>query len=72
LTTEATLLALFTLLFFFLVVLGFELAKQVLYHLSHSTSPFALVIFWIGSHVYTQAGLDLDPPNYDHAQIFID
>jgi hypothetical protein len=32
--------------FFFLVGLGFEaLVKQALYHLSHTSSPFALVIF---------------------------
>jgi hypothetical protein len=34
--------------FFFLVLLGFELVltRQVLYHLSHSTSP---VLYWVFS-----------------------
>jgi hypothetical protein len=35
--------------FFFLMVLGFELARQALYHLSHVSGPFALVILEIGS-----------------------
>jgi hypothetical protein len=29
---------------------GFVLARQLLYHLNHTSSPFALVIFEIGSH----------------------
>jgi hypothetical protein len=32
-------------LFFFLVALGFELAKQALYHLSHSTSPICCNLY---------------------------
>jgi hypothetical protein len=29
--------------------------RQVLYHLSHTSSPFSLVIFWIRFHVFTWA-----------------
>jgi hypothetical protein len=38
---------------------GFELAKQKLYRLSHTSSPsFAVVILEIGSHeLFDQAGL---------------
>jgi hypothetical protein len=35
------------------------LAKQVLYHLSHFASPFALLILEMGSHeLFAQAGLE--------------
>jgi hypothetical protein len=37
-------------------------ARLVLYYLSHTASPFALVIFEIGSCFFAQAGLDFDPP----------
>jgi hypothetical protein len=35
--------------------------RQALHHLSHIPSPFALVIFSIGSYFYAQAGLDYGP-----------
>jgi hypothetical protein len=39
------------------MVLGFELraSKEVLYHLNHVSSPFALVIFQIRSLIFVQA-----------------
>jgi hypothetical protein len=38
-----------------------DLARQVLYHLSHTPTLFALALFLIGSYVYAWAGLDHDP-----------
>jgi hypothetical protein len=39
--------------------LGFTLAKQVLYCLSHTSIPFALVILEIGSlKLFAQVGLE--------------
>jgi hypothetical protein len=55
----------FQFLFFsFLVELGFELgftlAKQALYHLSHTFSPFCSGYFGMGScKLFAQAGLEL-------------
>jgi hypothetical protein len=38
---------------------GLTLARQVLYHLSHIPNLFLfLVIFWVGSLVFAQAGLN--------------
>jgi hypothetical protein len=37
----------------------FALDKQVLYLLSHSSSPFSLIIFEIGSHILPILDLDL-------------
>jgi hypothetical protein len=44
---------------------GFVLAKQVLYHLSHTSSlVFALVVLEMGSHkLFAWAGLNHDPPD---------
>jgi hypothetical protein len=41
---------------------GLVLDRQVLYVLSHTPSPFCLVIFLVSSHVYSQAGLSLGLP----------
>jgi hypothetical protein len=39
---------------------GFTLAKQVLYHFSQTSSPFALVILEMGSHkLFAVTGLEL-------------
>jgi hypothetical protein len=43
---------------------GCKLARQALYHLSHSTSPFSVDYFWDRVSLYALAGLDSDPPNY--------
>jgi hypothetical protein len=46
---------------FILALLGFELmlAKQVLYHLSHSTSPVLCWVFFRGSHeLFARAGFE--------------
>jgi hypothetical protein len=43
-------------------VLGFELRDLIF--LGKPPALFALVIFQIGSHVYTQAVLDCSPPLY--------
>jgi hypothetical protein len=40
----------------------------VLYDLSHSPSPFALVIFQVGSHIFVQAGIDHNPSIYISCQ----
>jgi hypothetical protein len=52
-------------LFFFFVLLGFQLcltlATQLLYYLGHSTSPFCVDYFGIKILVYNQAALDHDP-----------
>jgi hypothetical protein len=39
------------------------LARQVLYHLSHASSPFC---FGMESYVYVQTGPDCSPPIYAH------
>jgi hypothetical protein len=38
-----------------------EVARQVLHHLNHTLSLFALAVFQIGSHIYTQVSLDQAP-----------
>jgi hypothetical protein len=44
---------------------GLILARQVIYHLSHPPVLFALVIFWIGSHVFVLEPASVcDPPTY--------
>jgi hypothetical protein len=53
------------------VVLGFELRALHLLRscfITWDTLPAisALVIFWIGSHIYVQASLDQDPPVYTY------
>jgi hypothetical protein len=68
------------------VVLKFELRSSHLLGRCSTLKPFStppfIVIFWIGSHVYSQASLDLHPPIYaphvvrmtgvfHHAQLFI-
>jgi hypothetical protein len=40
------------------------LARQALYPLSHDSSVFALVIFWIVTCIFTQAGLEHNLPIY--------
>jgi hypothetical protein len=37
---------------------------QALYNLSQMSSPFALGVFWVGSHIYAWANLDCGPPTY--------
>jgi hypothetical protein len=39
---------------------GLGLARQVLYHLSHSASPFCVGYFWGRVSLYTWAGLQYD------------
>jgi hypothetical protein len=41
---------------------GFTFAKEALYHLSHVSSPFALVVLEVGSHFFVQASLDYNSP----------
>jgi hypothetical protein len=43
---------------------GLILVRQVLYNLSHVSSPFVLVIFQTAFCFYAQASLDYDPPIY--------
>jgi hypothetical protein len=40
------------------------LAGQVLYHRSHASGPFALVILELGSQFFAQDSLDCNPPVY--------
>jgi hypothetical protein len=39
-------------------------AKQELYHLSYTPSPFVLATFQVVSYGFAQLTLDLNPPNY--------
>jgi hypothetical protein len=51
--------------FFFLVALGFGLARQALYHLNHSTSPFLwffFFFFFFSENHLPGLALNLDPP----------
>jgi hypothetical protein len=43
---------------------GFMLARQVLYHLSHASCAFSLVIFELGSHFFPRLGWTAVLPFY--------